>query len=138
VSVCGDTGLVGIRLARVAEPSVVQEIDRASARMFNDVGMPEISQLLWPLEALAACRAAGRLWVITGCDDRPAGFLVTDVVDGCSHVEQVSVMAGPRGFVGRASVFRDVLQCLQDAEVNSGLGVARVASDAGRLDQDRD
>jgi hypothetical protein len=83
--------LAGIRLAQVAEPSVVQEIDRASARMFNDVGMPEISRLLWPLEALAVCRAAGWLWVITGCDDRPAGFLVTDVVDGCSHLEQVSV-----------------------------------------------
>jgi GNAT superfamily N-acetyltransferase len=103
VSVCGDTGLVGIRLARVAELPVVQEIDRASAQMFSDVGMPEISGLLWPLEALAACRVAGRLWVIIGCDDRPAGFLVTDVVDGCSHVEQVSVDPGSaRRGLGRA------------------------------------
>jgi ribosomal protein S18 acetylase RimI-like enzyme len=103
VSVCGDTGLVGIRLAWVAELPVVQEIDRASAQMFIDVGMPQIAGMLWPLEALAACRGAGRLWVITGTDDRPAGFLVTDVVDGCSHVEQVSVDPGcARRGLGRA------------------------------------
>ena len=29
--------------------------------------------------------------MITGVDDRPAGFLITETVDGCLHVEQVSV-----------------------------------------------
>jgi ribosomal protein S18 acetylase RimI-like enzyme len=94
---------VRIRLARAAELSAVQRIDRASAQMFNDVGMPEIAGMLWPLQALAACREAGRLRVITGTDDRPAGFLVADVVDGCLHVEQVSVDPGSaRRGLGRA------------------------------------
>ena len=74
--------------------------------MFNHVGMPQIAGMLWPVEALAACREAGRLWVITGTDDRPAGFLVTDVVDGCLHVEQVSVDPGSarRGLAGSCSM----------------------------------
>jgi ribosomal protein S18 acetylase RimI-like enzyme len=100
---CGNTGLVGIRLARDAELSVVQRIDRASGQMFSDFGRPQVSGLLWPIEALSACREAGRLWVVTGADDRPAGFLITDVVDGCLQVEQVSVDPGSaRRGLGRA------------------------------------
>jgi GNAT superfamily N-acetyltransferase len=99
----GDTWLMGIRLAQAAELSAVQEIDQASARMFNDVGMPQIAGMLWTAEDLAAYREAGRLWVITGLDDCPAGFLLTEMVDGCVHVEQVSVDPGSaRRGLGRA------------------------------------
>jgi hypothetical protein len=90
----GDTWLMGIRLAQAAELSAVQEIDQASARMFNDVGMPQIAGMLWTAEDLAAYREAGRLWVITGLDDCPAGFPNTEMVAGCFHVEQVSVDPG--------------------------------------------
>jgi len=59
--------------------------------------------MLWHPGALAACRAEGRLWVITGADDRPAGFVITDMIDGCLHVEQVSVDPGnARRGLGRA------------------------------------
>jgi len=47
---------VSIRLAREPELSDVQQIDRAAGQMFNDVGMPEVSGLLWHFEALAACQ----------------------------------------------------------------------------------
>ncbi len=99
----GDTCLMGIRLARASELSAVQEIDRAAARMFNDVGMPQITGMLRTAEDLAAHLEAGRLWVITGSDDCPAGFLLTEMVDGCLHVEQVSVDPGSaRRGLGRA------------------------------------
>jgi hypothetical protein len=75
---------MGIRIAGAAELSAVQEIDRASARTFSDVGMPQITGMLWTAEDLAAYREAGRLWVITGLDDCPAGFLLTAMVDGCA------------------------------------------------------
>ncbi len=102
-SVCGDTGRASIRLARDAELSGVQQIDRAAGQMFNDVGMPEVSGLLWPFEALAACQQAGRLWVITEAADRPVGFVITDVIDGCLHIEQLSVDPGSaRRGLGRA------------------------------------
>jgi GNAT superfamily N-acetyltransferase len=95
--------VVNIRLAREGDLSRVQQIDRASAQMFNDVGRPEVAELSWSPEALAACRQAGRLWVITGAEDGPAGFLITDMVDGCLHVEQVSVDPGSaRRGLGRA------------------------------------
>ena len=44
-----------IRAAQDAEIPVVQAIDRASMRMFCDIGMPEIAQYdPWPLGDLAA------------------------------------------------------------------------------------
>jgi GNAT superfamily N-acetyltransferase len=95
--------VVGIRLARAAELADIQRIDRAAGQMFNDVGMPEVTELLWPAELLASRQEAGRLWVVTDTDDRPAGFLVTGLVDGCLYVEQVSVDPGSaRRGLGRA------------------------------------
>ena len=49
--VAGDNGVVRIRLARDADLSCVQLIDRASAQMFNDVGMAEVGGMLWSPEA---------------------------------------------------------------------------------------
>ena len=92
-----------LRLASNGELSCVQRIDRASGQMFNDVGMAEVCGMLWSPEALAACTEAERLWVITGVDDRPVGFLITDMVDGCLNIEQVSVdPANARRGLGRA------------------------------------
>jgi GNAT superfamily N-acetyltransferase len=94
---------MGVRHCRVTELSAVQQIDWAAGQMFNQVGRPEVCGMLWHAEALAACRDEGRLWVKTGVDDRPAGFLISDVVDGCVHVEQLSVDPGnARRGLGRA------------------------------------
>ncbi len=94
---------MGVRICRVADLSVVQQIDWAAGQMFDEVGRPEVCGMLWHAEALTACRDQGRLWVITGADDRPAGFLINDLVDGCVHVEQLSVDPGSaRRGLGRA------------------------------------
>jgi GNAT superfamily N-acetyltransferase len=94
---------VSIRLAREADLSRVQQIDRAAGQMFNEVGMPEVAGLLWPFEALATCQQDGRLRVITEADDRPAGFLIARPIDGCLHIDQVSVDPGSaRRGLGRA------------------------------------
>jgi GNAT superfamily N-acetyltransferase len=94
---------MGVRLCRVAELSAVLAIDRAAGQMFDEVGRPEVCEMLWHLEALAACRDEGRLWVIAGADDQPAGFLISDMIDGCMHVEQLSVDPGSaRRGLGRA------------------------------------
>jgi len=98
---------MGVRLCLVAELSAVQQIDRAAGQMFDEVGRPEVCGMLWHPEALAACRDEGRLLVITGADERPAGFLITDMVDGWVHVEQVSVDPGSapgRGWAGRCLI----------------------------------
>jgi GNAT superfamily N-acetyltransferase len=99
-----DNELMRTRAARVAELPVLQMIERASGRMFCDIAMPEIAQYdPWPLPALAACQHAGRLWVVVGEADEPLAFLMADMVDGCWHVEQVSVHPGSaRRGLGRA------------------------------------
>src|SRR6266567_4865567 len=92
-----------IRAARADELPAVQVIDRAAGLMFCYVGMPEIAGFLWPAEMLAAHLEAGQLWVIAGEDGEPAGFLIADLLDGCWHVEQVSVHpARARRGLGRA------------------------------------
>jgi GNAT superfamily N-acetyltransferase len=94
---------VGIRIAGETDLAWVQHIDRASAQMFNDVGRPEVAVLLWSAEDLANSQQAGRLRVITGADDRPVGFLITAIVDGCLHIDQVSVdPCSARRGLGRA------------------------------------
>jgi GNAT superfamily N-acetyltransferase len=46
---------------------------------------------------LEAFRVAGRAWVAVDARDRPVGYLLAAIVDGCAHVEQVSVVAACRG-----------------------------------------
>ena len=54
-------------------------------------------------EELASHQEAGRLWVVSDADDRPAKFLVADLVDGCLHLRQVSADPGStRRGLGRA------------------------------------
>lgn len=84
-----DTELVRIR---AAELLVLQGSSRRAGRMFCDIGMPEIAQYE-PRSppVLAASQQAGRLWMVAGRADEPARYLMARVVDGCLHVEQVSV-----------------------------------------------
>ena len=63
--------------------------------MFSDIGMPEIAQYEpWPLPVLAASQQAGWLWVAADEADEPVGYLMASMVDGCLHIEQVSVDPG--------------------------------------------
>jgi GNAT superfamily N-acetyltransferase len=100
----GDNELVRIRAARGAELPALQEIERASGQMFCDIGMPQIAEYdPWPLQALAASQEAGLLWVTAGGAEAPVAFLMAGMVDGCVHVEQVSVHpASARRGLGRA------------------------------------
>jgi len=71
--------------------------------MFAGIGMPEIADHhWWPLPVLADRHDAGGLWVAASQADQPVAFLMADLVDGCLHVEQVSVDPGSaRRGVGR-------------------------------------
>src|SRR5215469_17243083 len=97
---------MGVRLCLVAELSAVQQIDRAAGQMFDEVGRPEVCGMLWHPEALAACRDEGRLWVITGADERPAGFLITDMsTAACASSRYRSIRVAPgRGWAGRCLI----------------------------------
>lgn len=84
-----------VRAARVTELPLLQALDRAAGQKFADIGMPEIAERhWWALPVLADRQDAGRLWVAADEADEPAAFLMADLVDGCLHVEQVSVHPG--------------------------------------------
>ena len=84
-----------IRDARAAELQVLRDIDVATGQMFRDIGMPEIAEYdPWPLPDLEHARAAGLLWVIPGKAGQPVAFLIRSMVDGCLHIDQLSVDPG--------------------------------------------
>ncbi len=87
------TGVPGrIRPAAEDDLPVVQGIERAAGRLFADVGMGSVADDDPPsLAELQAYRRGGRAWVRTAADDRPVAYLLADVVDGCAHLEQVTV-----------------------------------------------
>lgn len=81
-----------IRPARSDDAEALRSIEVAAGARFADVGLPEIAEDE-PMTAqqLTAYARAGRLWVSTAPDDRPTGYVAVDLIDGCAHVEQITV-----------------------------------------------
>ena len=80
-----------IRPPAADELARLVEIEAAAGRAFADHGMPEIAaDDPGSPEELETYRAAGRAWVAAG-GEGPIAYLVAAEVDGCLHVEQVSV-----------------------------------------------
>lgn len=93
-----------IRPARPDDAERLRAIERAAGTRFAEMGMADIADAE-PLAtaALVAYAQAGRAWVAVDDRDRAVGYVVVDVVDGCAHVEQVSVDPDYQGRgVGRA------------------------------------
>ena len=72
-----------IRRARPDELELLLEIEREAGRAFAEIGMPEIAE-----DEPSVVAAA---WVAVDEHDRPVAYLTSSVVDGCAHVDQVSV-----------------------------------------------
>ena len=75
-----------IRRARPDELELLLDIEREAGRAFHDVGMPEIAR-----DDPGTVEDVAGAWVAVDEADRPVAYLVSTVVDGCAHVEQVSV-----------------------------------------------
>jgi ribosomal protein S18 acetylase RimI-like enzyme len=83
---------VRIRPVAPDELEILRDIERAAGQSFRDVGMPEIADdEPLPVETLAGYRRAGRAWATVDGTDRPVAYMITDLVDGNVHIEQVSV-----------------------------------------------
>jgi GNAT superfamily N-acetyltransferase len=95
-----------IRPPALSELPLLQSIEVASGRCFADIAMPEVSaDEPPPITVFEHHRAAGLAWVAVDDTDRPTAHLLAEVVDGCLHIEQVSVHpdhAGRR--IGRALI----------------------------------
>jgi hypothetical protein len=117
--------LMRIRAAGESDLAVMQDIERAAGGWFREVGMPEIAEdEPLSLEELARYRQDDRAWVAVDADDIPVAYLIADVVDGCMHVEQVSVhpRAARRGFrVLDDSELLPGMRTVRDREIAHGL-----------------
>lgn len=82
-------------LIRPATPNdfdVLREVERAAGQLFAEIGMEEIANDEPPsFEALRDYAGRGHAWVLADADDAPIGYALVDIVDGCAHIEQVSV-----------------------------------------------
>ena len=107
-----------IRPARPEESERLRAIERDAGRRFADVGLPEVAADEPPAaERLAAYAEAGRCWVALGADAAPAGYVIVDVVDGCAHVEQVSVVPDHQG----SGLGRRLLEAVEAWAADRGL-----------------
>jgi len=94
-----------VRPATTDDFARLQEIELAAGRAFADVGLPAIADDdPFSIAELEAYRRAGTLWVLADAAG-VVGYVAVDVLDGCAHIEQVSVHpeSGRRG-LGRRLV----------------------------------
>lgn len=86
-----------IRRAEPADAAAMREIERAAGEPFREIGLDVVADdEPPPAPVLVAFAVAGRAFV----DERdgvPVGYLITEIVDGCAHLEQVSVLPRMRG-----------------------------------------
>ncbi|MET4619282.1 GNAT superfamily N-acetyltransferase [Arthrobacter sp. 2762] len=81
-----------IRLARTDDLPRLQDIERAAGEAFRGLGMDQIADdEPFSLDEMNAYVTAGRAWVWVDGLDYPLAYLLTDIVDGNAHVEQVTV-----------------------------------------------
>jgi GNAT superfamily N-acetyltransferase len=82
----------GVRPVRESELPLLREIERAAGSLFAARGMDLVAEDDPPtIATLAEYLREDRAWVRTDQDDHPVAFLLAEVVDGCAHLEQVSV-----------------------------------------------
>ena len=107
-----------IRPARPGDGPLLQEIERLAGERFRDVGLPEVADdEPASVEELARYAGDGRSWVAEDTLGRPVGYVLVDVVDGCAHIEQVSVRPDQQGTgIGRA-----LLACVRSWAAERGL-----------------
>ncbi len=114
-----------IRAPSENDLSVMQDIERAAGSWFREIGMPEIADdEPMPLEGLARYRRDGRAWVAVDDAGVPAAYLVVDIMDGCVHVEQVSVH--PRA--ARRGIGRLLLEHAAGYAAARGIGAVTLAT----------
>ena len=94
-----------IRLATPADVEALRGIERAAGEPFRRIGLDVVADdEPPPVAVLAAYAVAGRAFV-DARSDGPVGYLITEIVDGCAHIEQVSVLPRMRGHrIGEALV----------------------------------
>jgi GNAT superfamily N-acetyltransferase len=98
-----------IRAARADDAERLRAVEVAAGARFREVGMPAIADAdPMPVDGLVGYAESGRSWVAVGDgDDVAVAYVVVHEVDGCAHVEQLSVAPEHQGRgLGRALLHR--------------------------------
>ena len=86
-----------IRPATHDDIEAARDVERAAGQRFRDVGMADIAEHEpMPADAMATYVDDGRAWVAEA-GGTVVGYVLVDVVDGCAHVEQISVSPDHQG-----------------------------------------
>jgi GNAT superfamily N-acetyltransferase len=97
---------VVIRGARPEDGPAIREIERLAGARFRHVGLDHIADAEpMSVETLAAYARAGRSWIALIPGERPAGYVLVDIVDANAHIEQISVRLDRQGMgIARALI----------------------------------
>ncbi|MFF0815852.1 GNAT family N-acetyltransferase [Rhodococcus sp. NPDC003318] len=81
-----------IRIATAADLPLLPAIEVAAGKPFRALGMTAVADDAPPTVAdLERYLRDARLWVAVDDAGRPVGYACADVVDGCAHLDQVSI-----------------------------------------------
>lgn len=105
-----------IRPARSEEVPLLGPLERRAGRRFAEI--PAIADMpddVSSVDELSAAYEAGRLWVAVAAGGEIVGFAYAAILDGCLHLEEVSVLPehGRRG-VGTGLVRRVCCQAVEE------------------------
>ena len=84
----------------------IRDIERSAGELFAEIGMVEVANdEPFSDEELASYVSGSRAWAATDDRDQAVAYALVDVVEGCAHLEQVSVhRRHQRQGIGRALV----------------------------------
>jgi GNAT superfamily N-acetyltransferase len=119
-------GEYGIRPAGTGDLAALPEVERSAAiTYFAALGDRSRIADTVPPEMLAACQAAGLLWVATDPHDAPVGFLAAQAVDGTLFVKEMSVALEHQ----RAGLGRRLMRATEDHAQNASYTAVTLTTD---------
>jgi hypothetical protein len=81
-----------IRLAEWGDLASLPALQLAAGEAFRGIGMADVADNPpQSVQELAVYQRAGRVWVGVDSVGTSMGFVVVGLLDGCAHIEQVSV-----------------------------------------------
>lgn len=106
-----------IRKGRPADFESLQDVELAAGEMFADVGLGEATAGdATSIEDFTECEKTGLLWVAVDGDDAPIGFAFVEIVDGQTHLDELSVHPGH----GRRGIGAALVQTVIDWARSNG------------------
>ncbi|WP_328322201.1 GNAT family N-acetyltransferase [Kribbella sp. NBC_00382] len=113
-----------IRLSRVDELPLLRSIEKAAGVLFHEIGMTDVAEHPPPsLEAFAAYQRAGLAWT-ADLSGQAVGFVLVKLVDGCAHIEQVSVHPAH----GRQGIGRLLISAVERWGAEQGLAALTLST----------